>query len=310
MSASMRGRTSSRNAFTLVELLVVIGIIALLISILLPALNSARRQANAIKCATAMREMGQAMNMYSIDNRGYLPPAQIYVTSSLPYNVNGFNYTSNLFLPDFIAKYVTKGKYGVASGSDSNAAVDVRKTVLWGCPAWDGYMSNTTGGVNRIQSGIAMNALPAYEANAPAPGVNLAWGAPQYAGSVIYPGFPPTSWNRYKGVWNKFNAWTHPSQRCLLADSLFWIADSYSAPTDNSFPGETLLANVQAYPTSHSTTIDWYRHGKYPPAAGDGKNFAANGGKVSYNILYADLHVATATDKAEAYRSIRMRYPG
>ncbi len=62
-----------RAAFTLIELLVVVAIIALLVSIILPALGRARQQARAVVCAAHLRGLGLALTMYTQTNAGWVP---------------------------------------------------------------------------------------------------------------------------------------------------------------------------------------------------------------------------------------------
>ena len=123
-----------RRAFTLVELLVVIGIIALLISILLPALSKARGAANTVKCQATIRSMIQAMQLHANDHRGYMPlVGQIEVTAGnyandsvslgdqrmlkYEYYTNGTTQNA-LGMPGSIAKYV-----GVDIDTSSAASV-------------------------------------------------------------------------------------------------------------------------------------------------------------------------------------------
>src|SRR3954468_17763635 len=73
MLAQRIGARQHRGAFTLVELLVVIGIIALLISILLPSLAKAREQGNSVKCLSNLRQIAMACIQYANNNKSYLP---------------------------------------------------------------------------------------------------------------------------------------------------------------------------------------------------------------------------------------------
>jgi prepilin-type N-terminal cleavage/methylation domain-containing protein/prepilin-type processing-associated H-X9-DG protein len=87
------GVRSSNKGFTLVELLVVIGIIALLISILLPSLSRARETANRVKCGSNLRQIGQAMQLYANENQGNYPRTY-YVNGTAPtVNTQGNNET-------------------------------------------------------------------------------------------------------------------------------------------------------------------------------------------------------------------------
>src|SRR3982751_4199907 len=69
-----------KPGFTLVELLVVIGVIAILISLLLPSLNRARESARRTQCLSNIRQISQAFFMYTNESKGWFPSVAVFGT--------------------------------------------------------------------------------------------------------------------------------------------------------------------------------------------------------------------------------------
>jgi prepilin-type processing-associated H-X9-DG protein len=113
------------------------------------------------------------------------------------------------------------------------------------------------------------------------------------------------------GTWYKQGKFTHPSERLLCADSLFWLIESENQSTvgaNGAIPGQNASYNTATYTAPGQTLYDFYRHGIYP--ASNGSTLNTSGGKVSFNILYADGHVSNVNDRKEGYRALRQRFPG
>jgi len=134
-------RRQKCTGFTLVELLVVIGIIAVLISILLPALSKARDAANTVACASNLRQIGQGFTMYVQDgpNRGYLPAPwytganwprefwygalQPYLLNRKPDSVSGFGSANYPYSFDELYRCPAKLNWNISTGSTQTTQV-------------------------------------------------------------------------------------------------------------------------------------------------------------------------------------------
>jgi prepilin-type N-terminal cleavage/methylation domain-containing protein len=124
--------SKSRNVgFTLVELLVVIGIIALLISILLPSLNKARQHAQRVNCASQMRQIGQFVGFYASHHRNQVPLGYLGIDAYIPGNSTLWHMSkgTNINGPVGLGYLFSSGIVKVDKGSGSGSAK------IWFCPS-------------------------------------------------------------------------------------------------------------------------------------------------------------------------------
>lgn len=125
------GSAPADEGFTLVELLVVIAIIAILISLLLPALNSARRQAMTLQCLSNMRQLGQAAQIYSVDYKGYILPAGYRTTGTQ----NSENWATILVNHRYLLASLTNpGVFHCPEGWDEPVLFDENGPLITGVP--------------------------------------------------------------------------------------------------------------------------------------------------------------------------------
>ncbi len=244
-----------RRAFTLVELLVVIGIIAVLIAILLPALQAARRQAQTVKCAAALREIGNAFLLYATENRQFMPPVRIdnYDISGLYHDFAAAADTPRDRIANygywysFLSKYLIKRQTGFAL-FDADDAGEVQKTVVFGCPNFTPYTGGTNainivGGINRQYTGYGMNIWPRFSASVPIFGEDWPRGTGGMQNIDHTSNFDaknyPAAFTSSARVWYKIEDFLEPAERLLVADAYWWKAESKAVdPTNPVIPGQ------------------------------------------------------------------------
>jgi prepilin-type N-terminal cleavage/methylation domain-containing protein/prepilin-type processing-associated H-X9-DG protein len=270
---------SHKRGFTLVELLVVIGIIALLISILLPALQSARKQANRVKCLAALQQIGQAYHMYSINNNGWWPAA-IHIWTEGTAREKRWH--------DFIGKYVVGQEInwrGRQASSIDPQIWDFKEgnNILWnGCPEWRRatYAGATLTLNSNFHPGYAMNLYPV---------------------GAVMTNFP-NDLRRYRtrvdnnnptGRYYRQVEWKNAAENGLVVES---VHGNFAAPLP-PYPFQPEGSTVfPAQPDALGTvgTFDFNRHGKRPMGNGPDDQ--------SMNILFADGHAGPVSYR-EAYRA-------
>jgi len=266
----------TRKAFTLVELLVVIGIIAVLIGILLPAMSSARRQARSVKCLSSLREIGNGFAMYAQTFKGAWPCAVHdagNTTYPLPANTS-LRWQDRII--EFISSIKSNDGTGSASGSfgaDKDQMERLKESsVLWGCPEFK-LVDDPIGSVfAAVRTGYAMNIYPSNDA--------LNSVRPYIVAGVTGKYIPAVRW-------------TKSSDRLLIADGpQHFIQTTLAIRTAKKITSANSWSPFDPVPADINQTdmwVDGIRHAK----PGTSK-LASYKGKYT-NALFCDGHAQTVS---------------
>jgi prepilin-type N-terminal cleavage/methylation domain-containing protein/prepilin-type processing-associated H-X9-DG protein len=282
---------SSRHGFTLVELLVVIGIIALLVGILLPTLSRARQSANDVKCASNLRQLATSLVNYSIDFDSRYP-TNFYRVAIVPGNTLAGERTLEWLAAERIGLYLPKDD--LAAGTDN---------LLGGaflCPSDE---------PEALRS-YAMNAFASSDLHRGAigPDADGNTGLPQvFFDDLVGDAQPSTGLPRGQ----QWNATVSDATSMVLLGETHQIssdtAGSYSRPLMGGSHGVTPAAKfievqVSPFPNTGTlapgqvaTDIEYSRHGRDAPEATEPQFDGA-----AANFAFADGHVEKLDSTAMA----------
>jgi prepilin-type processing-associated H-X9-DG protein/prepilin-type N-terminal cleavage/methylation domain-containing protein len=251
-----------KTGFTLVELLVVIGIISILIAMLLPALNKAREAAKTIQCASNMRQIGQALQMYAQGEHGYIPKARDEKDTANPptYNHTPFGW------PENVCRWYQRLVYGgylhgtVEPGTNAGSGTGpFQYSRVMFCP-------------NLWPLSISAASLTAYKTEA---NYRFRYGFVNYGiNGILSGGITSSAWiqnNQQDGElnrWIKMTQVRRPSQTIMVAETATVTAGVASDPYFS-------ISQFQASGTGGKAYIAWPWHGS------------------GCNVLWVDGHVTT-----------------
>lgn len=250
----MQVHRTQPGGFTLVELLVVSGIIAVLVSMLLPALNKGRVHAQTLKCASNLKQIGIGFAMYRSDWHNYLPPVDAYA-SHVPAG-KPWRFTKDYMMYSAIGPYLGK------------PAVKIGGAYWWGAIQYNPNKDAKVGGPG-----------PDFTTDPPKNAIRgTVWECPDpKTTGYDYPSMHGYAESRYlsEPATVENTAYPRPFGKVRHASTAIQVADAYY---DGSAIGKGQVKNLddaEKVKLGTSRKFDLYRHNRDRGA----------------NILFADGHV-------------------